>query len=57
MGKPRKKRVSFWATRKVSKPVRVSFETRDGDVVSFRAVRKVSRPVGVSFYAKRKKRR
>jgi len=57
MEKPRRKKVSFWATRKVSKPVKVSFVTRTGERVSFRAVKKVSKPVKVVFYAKKKRKR
>lgn len=47
-------KVSFRATKKVSKPVIVKFNTKSGPV-SFRAKKKVSKPVIVKFYAKKKK--
>ena len=56
MAKGRKK-VSFWATKKVRKPVRVRFRTRNGDVVSFRAKKKVPKRVKVHFYVLPKGRR
>jgi hypothetical protein len=52
----RRKRVSFRATKKVSKPVRVRFVDKYGKLVSFKATKKVSKPVKVTFYAKRKRR-
>lgn len=51
----KKVRVTFKATKKVAKPVRVSFATRTGRKVSFKATKKVSVPVKVSFYRKKKK--
>lgn len=51
----RKEKVTFKATKKVSKPVRVSFATKSGSKVSFKATKKVSVPVKVSFYRKKKK--
>ena len=50
----RRKKVSFEATKRVSKPVRVSFRTTAGKRVSFQATKRVSRNVRVEFYAKRK---
>ena len=50
----RRKQVSFKATKKVSKPVVVKFNTKSGPV-SFKATKKVSKPVVVKFYAKKKK--
>lgn len=55
--KTRRKKVSFKATRRVSKKVQVSFTTRRGKKVSFRATRRVPKIVKVKFYAKRKKKR
>lgn len=52
-----KKKVSFWATKKVQKPVRVRFVNKSGELVSFKAKKKVSIPKKVTFYAKPKKRR
>ncbi len=46
-----KRRVSFKATKKVSKPVVVKFKTSTGKTVSFKAVRKLSKPVRVTFKA------
>lgn len=50
----RRKRVAFTATKRVSKPVRVSFRTSSGKRVSFVANKKVPRKVKVEFYARRK---
>ena len=55
--KTRRKKVSFTATKKVPKKVRVSFTTRRGEKVSFRATKKVPKKVKVEFYAKRKKKK
>lgn len=49
-----RKIVKFEATKKVSKPVIVKFNTKGGPV-TFRATKKVSKPVIVKFYAKEKK--
>ena len=57
----KKKKVSFWATRKVPKQVKVKFRTKSGERVSFTATRKVPKQVKVKFWAsssgKRVKRR
>ena len=53
--KTRRKKVSFKATRRVPKKVRVSFTTRTGKKVSFRATKRVPKKVKVEFYAKKKK--
>lgn len=50
-----KTRVSFKATRKVSKPVTVKFSRSSGEVVKFKAHKVVSKPVKVEFYVKKKK--
>jgi len=55
MSKPTRKKVSFVATKKVVKPVKVKFYTRRGEKVSFTAKKKVAKPVKVAFYAKKKK--
>ncbi len=49
-------RVSFWAKKKVRKPVIVRFRRPDGSIVRFRAVKIVKKPVKVTFYSRRKKR-
>ena len=51
----RRERVTFTATKRVKKPVKVSFTTQSGEKVSFKAVKKVSKPVKVTFYRKKKK--
>jgi len=51
----KKEKVTFKATKKVAKPVKVSFRTRTGEKVSFKATKKVSVPVKVSFYRKKKR--
>jgi hypothetical protein len=50
----RREKVSFTATKKVNKPVKVSFKTSSGEKVSFKATKKVSKPVKVSFYRRKK---
>jgi len=45
-------RVSFKAEKKVSVPVAVGFETKQGQKVSFPAHKTVKKPVRVSFRAK-----
>ena len=55
MSSGRRKKVSFVASKKVVKPVKVKFYTRTGQKVSFTAKKKVIKPVKVKFYAKRKK--
>ena len=37
----REKKVSFWATKTVKKPVRVRFVNKYGELVSFKARKKV----------------
>jgi len=54
MAKTRRRKVSFTATKKVSKPTIVKFKTKSGPV-SFKATKKVSKPTNVTFYAKKKK--
>lgn len=53
----RRRKVSFWATRKVAKPVRVRFVNKYGELVSFKARKKISVPKKVTFYIKPKKKR
>lgn len=53
---PRKKRISFWATKKVKKPVIVKFRRSDGSVARFKATKIIKKPKKVTFYARRKKR-
>lgn len=54
--KSRRKKVSFTATKRVPKKVKVSFTTRKGKGVSFRATRRVPKKVKVEFYAKKKRK-
>jgi len=53
----RKQKVSFIAKKKVIKPVKVTFYTREGEKVSFIAKKKVIKPVKVEFYVKGKKKK
>ncbi len=46
-------RISFWATKKVSKRTKVSFRNKYGERVSFTATKKVPRRVKVRFWAGR----
>lgn len=48
-----KRRISFKATKKVSKPVTVKFKTSTGKTVSFKAVRKISKPIRVTFRSRK----
>lgn len=50
-------KVSFWARKKIRKPVIVRFRRSDGSVAEFEATKIVSKPVKVTFYQRRKKRR
>jgi len=50
----KKKKVSFWSTRKVPKRVKVSFRTNTGERISFTATKKVPKRVKVSFWASSK---
>ena len=52
MAASRRHRVTFKATKKVKKPTKVKFKTKDGEVVSFKAKKPVKKRVKVSFLAK-----
>lgn len=56
MGLTRKKRVSFWAVKKVPVPVKVQFRDKYGNKVSFKATKQVPVPVKVKFYARKRRR-
>jgi len=56
MSKVRREKVTFKATKKVTKPVRVKFYTGKGERVSFTARKEVKKPVKVEFYARKKKK-
>ena len=53
----RRKKVSFTATRIITKKENVSFKTTKGENVSFRSIKKVPQKVKVEFYAKRKRQK
>ena len=53
----RRKKVSFWATKIVKKPVKVAFRTYDGERVAFWATEAVVKDVKVSFYKKKKRKK
>jgi len=53
---PRRKRVSFTATKIISKPVKVKFHTKDGKAVSFKTQKNIPKSVKVEFLAKRTKK-
>lgn len=55
MATPKRHHVKFEANVKVSEPVRVSFERKDGTKVTFPAHQKVTEKVLVDFMAKNKK--
>jgi len=51
-----KKKVSFWATKKIKKPTIVRFRKSDGTIVKFKATKIIKKPVKITFYSKRKKK-
>lgn len=57
MSKHRREKISFTADKKVSKPVKVEFYTKDGEKVAFKADKQVTKPVRVEFYAKKDKKK
>ncbi len=52
--KTKKQKVSFKATKIVSKPTRVVFHTKDGREVNFKARRDIPTSVRVEFFARKK---
>ncbi len=48
---PKKRRVSFWATKKIPKKATVSFRDSSGRRVSFTATKRVPKKVKVNFWA------
>lgn len=57
MSKQRREKISFVAEKKVSKPVKVEFYTKDGERVSFKGHQEVKKPVKVEFYAQKDKKK
>ena len=51
-----RKKVSFTAHKKVSRPTKVTFYTKDGDRVSFKAKVQVKKPVRIQFYVEKEKK-
>ena len=51
------KKVVFWATKEIKKPIEVNFKKSTGEKVSFEATKKVLKPVKVEFYTKEKKKK
>ncbi len=49
----RKKIVSFWARKKITKPVKVKFRTSSGKIISFKATKKITKLVKVKFKARK----
>lgn len=49
------KKVSFWAMKKISKPVIVTFRRDDGSIAKFKATEITKKPVKVVFYAQKKR--
>lgn len=47
----KKKKISFWATYKVPKKVKINFRTSTGKKVFFLATKKVPKKVKISFWA------
>ena len=57
MSQQRRQKIEFNADKKVSKPVKVEFYTKDSEKVSFKGHKEVTKPVKVEFYAKRDKKK
>jgi len=57
MSEQRRKKISFIAEKKVSKPVKIEFYTKKGEKVSFKGHEQVKKPVRVEFYAKKNKKK
>ncbi len=57
MSKRRREKISFVADKKVSKPVKVAFYTKEGEKISFKGHKEVTRPVRVEFYARKSKKK
>ncbi len=53
--KERRQRVSFTATKVVSKSAVISFHTKDGKIVAFKGHKDVPKPIRITFLAKKKK--
>ena len=53
---PRRKKISFNATRVVKKPTTVRFKTKSGQRVSFNATKLIRKSSKVTFYAKKKRK-
>jgi hypothetical protein len=56
MAQPKRHHVRFKAEKKISKPVRVEFEKKDGSKVEFPAHKKVTKKVKIDFMADAKKK-
>ena len=52
----KRRKVGFWATKRVAKPVKVKFKTKTGKTISFWATKRVAKPVKITFYSKKKKK-
>lgn len=50
------KKVSFWATKRIAKPVTVNFRRSDGSIARFKATKIIQKPIKISFYTRRKPR-
>jgi len=50
-------KVSFIAKKKISKPVKIEFYTKEGKKVFFKGYKQVTKPVRVEFYAKKAKKK
>ena len=57
MVRKKRKKVSFWATKRVPVKVKVSFRTSERKKVSFIATKRVPKKVKVTFYVPRKRKK
>ena len=56
MGKQRRERISFIASKVVSKPATITFYTKSGKEVNFKGHKDVPKSVRVEFLAKKRKK-
>jgi len=53
----RRKKISFWATKRSKVPKRICFKTKNGRRVCFTARKTTKKPVKISFWATKKTKR
>ena len=54
MAHQKRERITFTATKIISKPAVISFHTKDGKEIVFRGHKDVPKPVKITFFSKMK---